>query len=729
MKVEVIPAPPRAHSAQDSVCGVNHCKIWMTKHAPGTLRKRGLTSNATLHSSSRARVKLFRPKTQHNRTQRNATAWSPPHGTMVYQWGPHRDVCYRMYITERQSLESIMEHLKKVYQFTPSKRAFQVQFKRWNFPLKQRPAHKDPHLVKRVHELWLKNMPQGEMLRILKDEDGYDINSRELMRVRARNRWLLRVRHGDRAKPEDEDEEEEPESLEAQEAGSPPDQEAASHQPVSNPTAPFVLTPKTRKLSKRQSRRNRQQLADQNDLVRFPSEMTLIDCKDALCLDSTLYSETRECFGRICQQESIVKKTLAGPDKWEYVKNRLIHERPHLQEVLWVSKEKLETKQLAMDIICTDVTKRLRNMDTKMTLLDAKNMLGLNPEESREIRTALYTVLCDANFTCKSDVNAEEWEELKRLWMEKSIHVKKLSLTGDDAETRKRVRALEILARDVIKRRRDDYRHQVHKESEPVKQKETQRSMTPQDGQDREQPQQPPSRESPSSAFAVSDRDAARSSSPAAPPPMNDDGLGDDMDNSSFEPIPEVTRNSRVSFASGARSMPPQLPTPISTTQTPMASSNGVLPQPPRMLGSSASTPMSVNSQYGSPLYMAANTQSAFMGQQYVAQQFSPAPSTTMFQSVPAGPASFAIFLRLHPSSTYITNTSLWIGTMSAHSIQELREVAVAKFPGALCVRIEGIIKDDKGTELPLQIQQDEELTAYFAHMRGSSPTFAVQLV
>ncbi|KAJ4327441.1 hypothetical protein N0V84_002094 [Fusarium piperis] len=648
--------------------------------------------------------------------------------TMVYQWDSHRDVCYRMYITERQSLESIMEHMKKVYQFAPSKRAFQVQFKRWNFPQKQRPAYKDPHLVKRVHELWLKNMPQGEMLRILKDEEGYVINSRELMRVRARNRWLLRVRHGDRAKPEDEDEVEEPESPEADEGGLTPDQEAASHQPVSHSTASLVLTPKPRKLSKRQSRRNRQQLTDENDLVRFPSEMTLIDCKDVLRLDAATYSETRECFGRICQQESIVKKTLAGPDRWEYVKNRLIHERPHLQEILWVSKEKLETKQLALDIICTDVTKRLRNMDTKMTLLDAKNVLELNPEESREIRTALYTVLCDANFTCKSDVTTEEWEGLKRLWMEKSVHNKKLSLAGDDAETRKRARALEILARDVIKRRRDDYRHRLPHGSESTKQKEARRSKTPQDGQNREQPQQLSSRESPSSAFEVSDRDAARSSSPAAPPPMNDDGLGNDMGSSTFEPIPELTQDSRVSFASTGRSMPPQLPAPI-PSQASLPSSNGVLPHPPRMLGSSASTPMSVNSQYGSPLYMGANTQPAFMGQPYVAQQFSPAPSTTMFQGVPAVPTSFAIFLRLHPSSTIVANTGLWIGTMSTHSVQELRDVAVAKFPGAICVRIEGIIKDGKGTELPLQIQEDEELTAYFAHMGGGSPTFAVQLV
>ena len=34
------------------------------------------------------------------------------------------------------------------------------------------------------------------MLRILNEEDGFDIKERELMRVRAKNRWLLRVPNG-----------------------------------------------------------------------------------------------------------------------------------------------------------------------------------------------------------------------------------------------------------------------------------------------------------------------------------------------------------------------------------------------------------------------------------------------------------------------------------------------------------------------------------------------------
>lgn len=38
---------------------------------------------------------------------------------MVYQWEPHKDVCYQLYINERRSLEDIMVHMKNVYQFTP----------------------------------------------------------------------------------------------------------------------------------------------------------------------------------------------------------------------------------------------------------------------------------------------------------------------------------------------------------------------------------------------------------------------------------------------------------------------------------------------------------------------------------------------------------------------------------------------------------------------------------
>ena len=70
-----------------------------------------------------------------------------------------------------------------------------VRPQRWDFPSKQNPAHKNAALVARVKELWEKNTSQKEMLAIL-SEEGLQIKERELMRVRAKNRWLLRVPNG-----------------------------------------------------------------------------------------------------------------------------------------------------------------------------------------------------------------------------------------------------------------------------------------------------------------------------------------------------------------------------------------------------------------------------------------------------------------------------------------------------------------------------------------------------
>ncbi|KAI1057963.1 hypothetical protein LB506_000975 [Fusarium annulatum] len=672
---------------------------------------------------------------------------------MVYQWEPHKDVCYQLYINERRSLEDIMVHMKNVYQFTPSKRAFQVQFSRWKFPTKQRLKHKDDRLVNRVHELWKRNVPQSEMLRILTDEDGFDINSRELMRVRARNRWLLRVRNGDRARsggdaePDDENLEDDT-SLDDRDVTIPlPDQEPrdldqptiyAPENSTQEDSISVPTTPKPRKISKRQSRRNRQHLTESEHIVRFPSEMTLNDSKQALGLDATTYAEARECFARICQEESIVKKTQAGPGRWDYVKNRLIHERPHLQQALWLSKEDLERKQLALDVICTDVTKRLRNQDTRMTLVDAKNELGLNPEESHEIRAALHEVLCDAKFTCKTDGTPEQWEELKKRWLEKSERMRAIPLHGNDESSRRKVKAVEIVARDVIKRRRDEKRSKTTKSGKAPKQKESPKRKS-QNDKPRDTVQDPQLTEAQPSiyqqqaqraienphAFGMSERGAPGSSSPAHPM------IDQPMDDNGYEPVHEPV-DSRIAYTTPVQPPAPQRPGQVQLPALGMPTSQAVLPQPHRMLGSSTTNTVPMDAQYSSSMYLGNQPQANYMQQQYVQHPFSASASNTMFSpvpSVPAVPSSFAVFMRLHPTSTYPANTSLWISTMSSQSIQELRQVAVAKFPGAMCVRIEGIIKDPKGNELPLQIQGDDELAAYFDHMQSGTPTFTVQLV
>ncbi|KAF5587917.1 hypothetical protein FPANT_6759 [Fusarium pseudoanthophilum] len=627
-----------------------------------------------------------------------------------------------------------MVHMKNVYQFTPSKRAFQVQFSRWKFPTKQRLKHKDDRLVKRIHELWKRNVPQSEMLRILTDEDGFDINSRELMRVRARNRWLLRVRNGDRARsggdaePEDENLENDTSLNDGVVTISLPDQEprdldhptpyAPENSTPENATS-VSTTPKPRKISKRQSRRNRQHLTESEHIVRFPSEMTLNDSKEALGLDATTYAEARDCFSRICQEESIVKKTQAGPGRWDYVKNRLIHERPHLQQALWLSKEDLERKQLALDVICTDVTKRLRNQDTRMTLVDAKNELGLNPEESHEIRAALHEVLCDAKFTCKSDGTPEQWEELKKRWLEKSERMRAIPLHGNDESSRRKIKAVEIVARDSGEAPKQ--KESTKRTSQNDKPQHTvQNSQLTEDQPSIYQQQSQRAIETPR-AFGVAERGASGSSSPADPM------MDQPMDDNGFEPV-----DSRIAYTTADQPPAPQRPGQVQLPALGMPASPGVLPQPHRMLGSSAANTVPMDAQYGSSMYLGNQPQANYMQQQYVQHQFSAPAPNAMFSpvpSVPAVPSSFAVFMRLHPSSTYPANTSMWISTMSSQSVQELRQVAMTKFPGAMVLRIEGIIKDPKGNELPLQIQGDDELAAYFDHMQSGTPTFTVQLV
>ncbi|KAI5467411.1 hypothetical protein BGZ63DRAFT_346248 [Mariannaea sp. PMI_226] len=660
---------------------------------------------------------------------------------MVYDWDVHQKTCYQLYIDEGRSLEDIMDHLRSVHKFTPSKRAFQTQFKRWNFPSKQKPAYKNERLVNRIRELWERNLTQREILRVLNEEDGFDIKQRELMRVRSRNRWLLRVSPGDTLRPL---EPRSPDHGALQEMGqedgdstlSLPDDENASFQQVvsSDPADPGTRVPQQGHVDTNapldKNGKKKRSRPSVNSPGRFPSEMTLDQARRILGLEFDTYREIRSSFRKICSEEDVSKKTLAGPDRWDAVKDRLINEYPQLQEVMWILKGDIETKRLAMDIICTDVTKRVRNMESRMSLTEAKNILKLNPEECREARFAFYTVLGDAHLTCKSDTTTAEWEELKRKWLERSEPFKTLVASGRDLTTQETARAIEILAEDVMKRLRDDQhrREQESEQEQPQILRRRQRQQHQQEEDKREDKQSSPS----ASAFAISTRRTSSSSQ------LNDSSHRDDVDmddgigNGGFDAISEVSHASRMPFASSGASIASHLPLPIQSQSSGLSDSSNDLPQPHRVLGSSIPTGVSLNSQMGPSLFLTANPQVAFMGQQqYVQHPYAAAATSSgsVFHTVQPISTSMAVWLKLHPSSTFVTNSALWIGTMTAQSLQSLRHTAVEKFPGALCGRVEGIVKDGKGGELPLHIQDDEELRAYLEHLQGGTPTFAVQLV
>ena len=190
---------------------------------------------------------------------------------------------------------------------------------------------------------------------------------------------------------------------------------------------------------------------------RFPSETTIDEAKKFLHLDDSAYQKMRRDFTNICNELKIIKKTLAGQEGWKAAMDRLIHESPHLIHYCCEIPSADGKEKLAVDVICSDVTKRIRVQGNKMTIADAKNALGVNPEESRQIRSAYYDILKADHFTSKLEAGDEHWDELKVKWID-SLPILQEILAPKDADPQHglKVKAIEVLCRDVMKRLRDD---------------------------------------------------------------------------------------------------------------------------------------------------------------------------------------------------------------------------------------------------------------------------------
>ncbi|KAG0651639.1 hypothetical protein D0Z07_2145 [Hyphodiscus hymeniophilus] len=635
---------------------------------------------------------------------------------MVYDWENKEEICYRLYIEEKKSLEEIMEYMKEEHKFAPSKRAYQTQFKRWDFPSKQNPAHKNAALVQRVKELWDCNTSQREMLRTLNDE-GYEIKERELMRVRAKNRWLLRVPNGMKTKKRSADQDvidqlsqalyPDAQMADAEGEDEPMDDDlqlsipkVISGRAESPPLSPEVMAKRQERLTKLQAesaerwatRKRRRRTrgwaglpADPPGPPRFPSETTIDESKAFLSLDNRLYRDIRNRFQRICEAEDIIKKTIAGPERWEAAKDRLVQESPHLQGVFWGNEENQEPKKLALDVICSDVTKRMRTLERRMTIAEAKNALGVNPEESRQLRNSFYRVLKEDHFTSKLEAGEEHWKELKTSWIGSNELLQRILASGDaDPQHQERVKAMEVLCRDVMKRLRDD-----QTKRDPTRKKKFDSNFT----------------------------------APDAMPQFDNSG-----DANVFQPIPHqnlVQTASRAQAQSQAAQVQSQSRAHQSRQAQPQQHAQ---PHPQLMMdhGNMQIDPSLLLAAANDPSLMSRGMHNQYSEQQYADQQYAAQAAQAAF---PAAPTSIAVYFRLHPASEVQTNSRLWVSTLSHISLNELRQLASVKFPGTYAHYIEGIMKQATGQEAPLQIDSDDELDAYFAGVGGMKPTFNVQLV
>lgn len=470
--------------------------------------------------------------------------------------------------------------------------------------------------------------------------------------------------------------------------------------------------------------------ADPPGPPRFPSETTLTEAKEYLQLDKKAYLTVREKFSTICMNAGVYKKTLVGPERWEALKDQLVRESMHLRAVMWDPAD-MEKKRLAIEIIACDVTKRLRVKSSAVHLTDAKVILGLNPEEGRTVRWQLYNILVQEKFTSKLEEGLEYFEELKQRWISSSEELRRVLAAGpSDPEYQRKMKAINVLCRDATRRYRDDVFRLGKPPTlvQPPKPKE--KSVTPKPKAAKVTPDQ--------SAKAAGKKAAQSTPTPAptGTPESESVAIGTPV------PVPAPAPASQPR----RRGRPPGIrnkKTPLPHVESRLVLADPEEPQADQQM---------VDAQLGSAMAVATENQNSFAGEQFVQGyaapqhvqtyqphgQVQPSPAPQQQQTAPAPAAApsssgaIAAFFRLHSAAMMMFPgvQAQWISPLSSRTMAELQSAALTKTPGGLCYKIEGIVKDGKGGELPLPVSDDVELETYLQHVQGhGAPTFNVHVV
>ncbi|KAI4118653.1 MAG: hypothetical protein LQ345_001345 [Seirophora villosa] len=629
---------------------------------------------------------------------------------MVYDWDGKQETMRELYINQGKSLEEVMEWFRIKHEFTPSKRAFQTQIKKWNFPSKHTPIHTDAALVDRVRQLWAQNVSQKNMLATLHSEGFENVTDRELTRIRDREGLKLRVatakttstekssvprkrRRDEQVGPDgqndhnqqslqlhnpaiglqDEHGQGSPSRLQDTQPASPAASTELTDEVVQKRQARFekLQAESQERLEKRSRRRRTRAYAglppDPPAPPRFPSETTLEESKTILQLDKSTYIQIRAKFEEICQEHNVVKKTEAGPDKWQAVKNQLIEQFPPIQPMfLTTDPARLNFHFLALEMICNDVTKKLRTMKSKVTIADAKNVLGLDPEQGRQIKAVFHRILKEDHFTSKIETGPEHWRELKQRWINDLPLLQNILAPGEaDPDHERKLKALEHLCRDVMKRLRDSQTKQQKLRADG--------SLAGQSASPRPVPTTRPMK-------SISPTDAPR--------PSERPSTSDGSSNKTTENFDGISTLASQALASAPLPMSPPL--------------TGRQQHPP--------APHDYGGQIDPTLLSAAANFPSYESQQ---STYAPTP----------------VYFRLAADSQIKTPPTIWVESLSSANVLALRQLAVGSRPYSnLSVgRIEGLIKGGNN-ESRLRIHDDDELMAYLQHLKGDSPTFVVQI-
>ncbi|KAL8995384.1 MAG: hypothetical protein Q9169_004861 [Polycauliona sp. 2 TL-2023] len=632
---------------------------------------------------------------------------------MVYDWEGKEETMMDLYIHQGKSLEEVMEWFKVNQNFAPSKRAFQSQIKRWNFPSKHVPSHADPILVARVQGLWAQNVSQKDMLAILREELSPDLTERQLSHIREKEGLKLRAPNlkgiptrnkSSGPLKRKRDGQADGEHFDEQPSQAPlrlpqPQQEVfheattpdVAAQPEPTADLPEEVLQKRQawhqklqaesleRLEKRTRRRRTKVYAglppDPPAPPRFPSETTLEEAKSILQLDKSTYNSLRATFENICQQHNIIKKTEAGHDKWQAVKDQLIDEFPPVQPLFRVTDQlQLDHHHLALEMICNDVTKKLRTMKTRVTIADAKNVLGLNPEQGRELKAAFHQILKADHFTSKLESGPEHWQELKQQWINESSLLLSILASGEaDPQHKQKIKALEHLCRDVMKRLRDSQTNE-----------------------------------------AKTRKAGGHFNRTVSPRPTNQN-TSVSVENGYQTPLLDDAVPERPSASSGATydGISTLASQALATAHLPLS------PPSHAQFQQHILPAIAFDSQIDPTLLSAAANTPAYQGE---VQQENSAAGAADFAPIP-------IYFRLSPSSQLKTPSPLWVNTLENPTLRNLRQLAVSNRPYSdlRVAQIEGLLKT-QGSEMKLAIREDDELMAYLHHVKETTPTFVVEI-
>ncbi|KAK3659885.1 hypothetical protein LTR22_008252 [Elasticomyces elasticus] len=359
--------------------------------------------------------------------------------TPKYDWDDKRDVCYQLFVVEKKSPNEIVTHFANHFGVPeselPSARLFRRQFtEKWQFPPRKPKLSSEDEaaIVSRIRSLWEQNLPVAQIRSTL-DDEGWELGDNEFQRLRKGNGFTRRGATGaydvssptgagagpSKAKKRKRDDVvEEPGDTEWGAGPGPstyhahglPPQEAerrAQHLAKVQQDSDAALAKNKRR---RRIRGYGHLPPDEPSLgPRYNSETTLDECKAFLHLDNDTYMQLRSAYEQIA-------------------------------------------REMAIDVICADVTKRMRGEGKKMTVGEANNVLGLNPSGSKEVRRSFYNILVEDQYTTRLACGDAHWAELRQEWFDAFPLLQQVMYEMDPT----RVKALEVLCRDACKRYNDD---------------------------------------------------------------------------------------------------------------------------------------------------------------------------------------------------------------------------------------------------------------------------------